>query len=580
LKDVEYYYPWRVLMKNSMYSLYKVDCVNNLKELIENSAFKYPDNIAFEYKNKDNKAQKVSYKQFKSDIECLGTAIYSIGLKDRHIAVIGENSYEWIVTYIATVNSSNVIVPIDKELTAKEIRNILIDSESKALIFSDLYSETVLEIQNDLAEVRYFINTNAESDNDKFICYQGLLERGRQLISQGDRSFIDNQVDSNMMAAIIYTSGTTGVSKGVMLSHQNISSNVVSALNNVKPYEETLLVLPIHHTFGITAGVFCILHSGYKICINSNLKRVSNDIKEYKPGLVFLVPLFVETMYKKIWSTAEKSGKANLLRTLIKVSNFSLRMGIDLRRKLFKSVLSAFGGELRLIVCGGAPLDPKYIKGFRDFGINVLNGYGITECSPIVSVNRNQHYKDGSIGQVLTCCEVNIDNPDSNGEGEILVKGQNVMMGYYKNDKATKDAMEDGWFRTGDIGRLDEDGFLYITGRKKNLIILNNGKNIYPEEIEMLIVNIPYVKEVMVYSECDLEEKETTITAEVYLDSEYIEAKGINDPKDQLQKDIDMINKTIPYYKNISEVRIRETEFDKTTTKKIKRFKAGGVKNA
>jgi long-chain acyl-CoA synthetase len=415
----------------------------------------------------------------------------------------------------------------------------------------------------------------AECHSGKMKSYKALLQEGQRLITQGDNSFINNEIDSRKLAAIIYTSGTTGVGKGVMLSHQNIAANTVAALNNVKVYDVSVLVLPLHHTFGFVAGVLCMLHVGTKICINSSLKNVSKDMGFYKPTHLFLVPLFVEKMYKKIWITAQRNGKAGLLRKLIKISNALLKLGIDLRRKFFKTVLDGFGGELKIIVCGGAPLDPRYVKGLRDFGINVLNGYGITECSPIVSVNRNDYYKDGSIGQVLPCCEVKIDKLHNSYEGEILVKGQNVMLGYYNNTGLTEEVMEEKWFRTGDIGKVDKDGFLFITGRKKNLIILSNGKNIYPEELEMLVLNIPYVKEVVVYSEKDGVRRETTITAEVFLDNEYIEIENIKNPGKQLNDDISVINKAIPYYKNIRRIKIRHTEFNKTTTKKIKRFNIG-----
>lgn len=562
-------------MKNLKYPNYKVDKVNNLKELLNNCALKFSSRIAFEYKIKDNQRQKINYKQFKRDVEYLGTAFYNMGLKDCHIAVIGENSYEWITTYIAAVNGSNVIVPIDKDLAAQEIRNILISSNCKAIVYPDSYSDIIKEIENDLKNILYFINMQAEGHSGKNKSYKAVLQEGKRSIIEGDNSFVNNKIDNKKLAAIIYTSGTTGKGKGVMLSHENIASDTVGALNNVKVSDVSVLVLPIHHTFGFVAGVLCMLHIGTKICINSSLRNVSRDMEVYKPTHLFLVPLFVEKMYKKIWDTAKKNGKAGLLRNLIKTSNALLRVGIDLRRKLFKTVLDGFGGELQIIVCGGAPLDPRYVKGFRDFGIEVLNGYGITECSPIVSVNRNNYYRDGSIGQVLPCCEVKIDKLDNSNEGEILVKGKNVMLGYYNNIELTEEVMEGEWFRTGDIGKLDKDGFLFITGRKKNLIVLNNGKNIYPEELEMFILNIPYVKEVLVYSEKDDVKQQIIITAEVFVDNEYIAAENIKNLSKQLNNDIGIINKTIPYYKNIRRIKIRHTEFSKTTTKKIKRFNIG-----
>ncbi|MCT4592797.1 MAG: AMP-binding protein [Anaeromicrobium sp.] len=559
-------------MKNSNYPLYEVDHISDLKELIENASSKYSSKTAFEYRIKGNKTKKVTYEELKEHIDSLGTAFYSMGLRDSHIAVIGENSYEWIVTYFATVNGSNVIVPIDKDLGVEDIKNTLIDSNCRAVVYSHKYANIMKEIEDGVPKIDYFIHMDGKGHNNKFLSYETLMKKGNELILQGNNDYMENEVDPNKLAAIIYTSGTTGVSKGVMLSHQNLAANTVGTLRHAKVDESSVLILPIHHTFGFTAGVLCMIHSGTKVCINKSLRSVSKDMVNFKPTDLILVPLFLEKMYKKIWDTANKSGKADLLRKTIKISNLLLKIGIDLRRRIFKNILDGFGGNLRLIVCGGAPLDPKYTKGFRDFGINILNGYGITECSPIVSGFRNDYFRDGSIGQVLPCCEVKIDKLTSSDDGEILVKGKTVMLGYYKNEKITRESMDGEWFRTGDIGKIDEDGFLYITGRKKNLIVLRNGKNIYPEELEMLVSNIPYVEEVVVYCEGDSIDKDTNIVAEVYFNKEYIESNEIKDSKKELEKDIDHINSTLAHYKHIKKIRIRENEFEKTTTKKIKRF--------
>ncbi|PAB60541.1 AMP-binding protein [Anaeromicrobium sediminis] len=341
-------------MKNSNYPLYEVDNISNLKELIENASLKYSNKTAFEYRIKGNKTKKVSYRELKEHIDSLGTAFYSMGLKDSHIAVIGENSYEWIVTYFATVNGSNVIVPIDKDLSAQDIKNTLIDSNCRAIVYSHKYSKMIKEIEGQLPEIKYFIDMDGEEDNNKFISYETVIEKGTELVLQGHNDFIKNEIDPNKLTAIIYTSGTTGVSKGVMLSHENLATNTVGTLRYAKVHETVVLILPIHHTFGFTAGVLCMIHSGTKVCINKSLKSVSKDIVNFKPTDLMLVPLFLEKMYKKIWDRANKNGKANLLRKTIKFSNFLLNLGIDLRRKIFKNVLDGFGGNLELIVCGGA----------------------------------------------------------------------------------------------------------------------------------------------------------------------------------------------------------------------------------
>lgn len=557
-------------MKNCDYPFYKVDKINNLKELVQVAASKYSDKTAFEFKVNKKDTKKVSYDELKKDIDSLGTAFFNLGLKDSHIAVIGENSYKWIVTYLATTNGSNVIVPIDRDLSANNIKNNLIDSNAKAIVFSHKYEAIIKEIKDELPNMEFFIDMDKNKESDEFLSFDELIQRGQQLVLEGHKTFIENEIDNEKMTAIIYTSGTTGVSKGVMLSHKNLAANTVGTLRHAKVSDTSVLILPIHHTFGFTAGVLCMIYAGTKIGINNSLKSISKDINYYKPTDLILVPLFLEKMYKKIWDAAAKGGRTKALNRAIRISNFLLKFGIDGRRKIFKSILDGFGGNLELIVCGGAFLDEKYTKGFRDFGINVLNGYGITECSPVVSGFRNDYYRDGSIGRVLPCCEVKIDKFEGSDDGEILVKGDTIMLGYYNNESATKETMDGPWFKTGDIGKIDKDGFLYITGRKKNLIVLRNGKNIYPEELEMIIGNLPYVEEVVVYS--DSIDEDTHIVAEVFFNEEYIKDNHIKNPREQFKRDIDEINKTLPHYKHIKEIKVRDSEFEKTTTKKIKRF--------
>jgi len=388
---------------------------------------------------------------------------------------------------------------------------------------------------------------------------QELIDKGRDAIRSGE-AVAEHEIEPQATAALLYTSGTTGKPKGVMLSHRNLASDAVAACQHVGIFGNNMLVLPLHHSFGFVAAVCSMLLKGSEICISSSLKRTVSDLTKFKPSNMFLVPLFVETFYKKIWETAKKQGKDKLLKRMIGVSNVLLKAGIDVRRLLFSSIITSLGGNLKLIVSGGAPLDVKYVEGFRDIGINILNGYGITECSPIVSVNRNEYYRDGSVGLVLPCCEVKIAAPDEDGHGDICVKGDSVMQGYYGNEQATSETFDGEWFITGDIGYMDEDGFLYISGRRKNLIILNNGKNVYPEEIEEELLHIEYIKEAVVYAE------DNTIIAEVYLDTEKMpDCAGL------LDQDIINLNKTLPVYKNIGKTRIRDVEFPKTTTKKIKR---------
>ena len=536
-------------MRNKNYPLYPITEITNLKQLIYLDHTRTNNNVAFMYAKDKKNTIEVSYSQLIQDIEAFGTYLFKNEYKNTHIAVMGENSYEWILTYFSTVLGGNVIVPVDKELSADEIKNILFSSDSAVLVYSDMYSDIAEDLMNKNFPISY-INMNE---------IPAILEKGKKLITDGMTTFIDYQVNDEELAAIVYTSGTTGVSKGVMLTHKNIAANSVACCKNVYAEGSTVCVLPLHHTFAFTLGVCAILLYRQPIYINKSLKNIMLDFQIAKPSYTFMVPMMIETMYKKVWATAEEQGKDKLLKILIKLSNGLLKIGLDLRRVLFKSVLSAFGGNLDWISCGGAAIDLKYIKGFRDFGINVINGYGITECSPIVSSNRPKYWVDGSVGVVVYGSEVMIDNPNADGEGEILVKGLSVMKGYYKNEEATRQAFSGEWFKTGDIGKY-ENGILYITGRVKNVIILSNGKNVYPEELELLLSEVEGIAECMVYEEHNL------ITAEIYA----------NDPNDKAEEAliterIDILNRTLPLYKQILQTKFRDIEFPKTTTKKIKR---------
>ena len=494
----------------------------------------------------------ISFSEFKTQVETFGTYLFSKGFDGKHIAVFGENSYEWILTHFAVTCGGNVIVPIDKELDTDSIAELLTDSESHVLVYSDTYADIAEELQARLPQITY-INMRDIPE---------CIEQGKQLSADGYTEYINKEVKKDDLASIVYTSGTTGKSKGVMLTHNNFCSCMYGACCNVELTGTSLLVLPLHHTFGLVASVFAVMFYGYTIYINKSLKKLPDDFKKCQPQHLFAVPLIVETLYKNIWANAKKQGKDKLLKALIKISNALLKCGIDLRRALFKSVISALGDNIDLIVSGGAPIDKKYIEGFKSFGITVLNGYGITECGPIVAVNRNKFNVVGSVGLPLCCNKVKI----SEG-GEVLVKGDNVMLGYYHNEAENEKVFVDGWFKTGDIGSVDKYGALHITGRIKNLIILGNGENIPAEPIEEQVYTIPYVKEAVCYG------KDNVIVAEVYLDEE------VADAKERINDDIQKINQSLPQTKNIGKVVVRDTEFPKTTTKKIKR-NLGGQQNA
>lgn len=532
-------------MKN--YSYYTHEQISTLQEMLNYCAEQYNTNEAFAYQHKKQDIS-ISFVEFEAAVNSLGSYFIKEGYLNNHISVYGENSYEWILTHFAVTCGKGVIVPIDKELDTDSIAELLLDSESKVLMYSNTYADVIECLQSKLLDITYINMKDIPS----------LLEKGKELIASGYTDYLDIVIGKDDLASIVYTSGTTGKSKGVMLTHGNFCSCMHGACCNVLLTGPSLLVLPLHHTFGLVASVFAVMFYGQPIYINRSLKRLSADFQNCKPQHLFAVPLIVETLYKNIWSTAKKQGKEKALRILITISDALLKCKIDLRKVFFKSVISAFGGKLDLIVSGGAPIDSKYIRAFKSLGITVLNGYGITECGPIVSVNRNKFNVVSSVGLPLCCNEVKISD-----EGEVLVKGENVMIGYYRNEEENKKIFVDGWFRTGDLGRIDEYGALHITGRIKNLIILSNGENIPAESIESQVYTIPYVKEVVAYG------KDDVIVAEVFLDEE------VADANERINADIQAINQRLPIVKNIGKVVIRDTEFPKTTTKKIKRNYGG-----
>ncbi len=528
-------------MKNKPYPLYSLPEITDLKDMVKKHAENYPDRIVFSYSVGKDKIENKTYKEVGNDVDSLGTFLYSKGFRDSHIAIIGENSYEWIVAFMAIVNGGNVAVPIDKEQSPDKIKQLLKQSDCSAAIVSK-------NVMKNLEDTEILVFSMAD-----FLKY---IAEGQMLINSGNTEYTDYEVNPEKLAAIFFTSGTTGNSKGVMLSHKNMATDINSASRNFLLSGCTLSVLPFHHTFGLITAIFKVFNYGYPTYINKSLKHVQKDLQKVKPQTMFLVPLFLETFYKTIIDTVRKGGKEKKLNNGIKISNFLLKLGIDLRKKLFKDVLSAFGGNLEYVICGGAPLDPKYVKAFRSWGVNILNGYGITECSPVISVNRNHYWRDGSVGQIIDECEVKISD-----ESEILVKGDNVMLGYYKDEASTKQVLNDGWYSTGDIGHVDSNGFLFITGRKKNLIILSNGENVSPEELEAPILLDEAVAEAVVYGENGILAVQIYPTEEYMCNEEYFENL------------IDEFNKKQPQYMKINKIVLRKTEFIKNSTKKILRHK-------
>lgn len=525
-------------MSNKKYPYNDIPVVADLKEMVDFCAKTYGDDTAF-WNLKGKTEIRHSFNDVKADVYALGTYLHSVGFENAHIALIGENSYEWIVAYLAVICGGNVIVPVDKEQTPEDVQYVVNKSEATAIIHSKLYAD-----KTELCDVEKISIEN----------FSEYIAKGNELIAAGDRSFADYKVDREIMAAIVFTSGTTSRPKGAMLTHKGLITDAITSLMNLSIPKGTVLVLPLYHTFGFMAGVACQMLVGYPVFINGSLRKLLNDIKYAAPGHISVVPMVLKVMYNKIWDNVRQSGKEKLVKKMIKVSNNLLKVGIDMRRVFFKQILDAFGGNLEMIISGGSALDEKYVAGFKDFGITITSGYGITECSPIVATMRTKHYAPASVGAVHPGVECRIK------DNEVQVKGDIVFLGYYKDEESTKAAFDDGWFKTGDIGKLDDDGLLYITGREKNLIILSNGKNVSPEELEALLCDaIDDIEEVVVSGEDD------QIVAEIFPVSD---EEGI---QKLIKTKINELNRKLPTFKKIADVRFRDTEFEKTTTKKIKR---------
>ena len=570
---------------NKNYPIYKTTFIDDMRSLVEEAAQNFSDSTAISYKENywDKEVKRVSFNQWRDDVRNLGTALISEGLREQNIAIVGENSYGWCCSFFGVMAIGAVTVPIDKELPSEDIGGIIGTTGCKAVIYGKSAKTKIKELlQNgSMKSVEMLISVvpddmfEAEDLGGRtLVSLAQLQDKGSMLYAGGDNSYYDYKIDTNKLASIVFTSGTTGKGKGVMLSQANIGLDMTLGMYNFDITRKTLHVLPPHHTFGSTVNYVGHLSQGCEVYISSGIKHVSEEIKQQQPTHLILVPAFLEVMNRKIWATARKDGKEGLLKAMMKVSDLLRKVGIDVRRKLFSSVLSAFGGKLELVICGGAKLDEEIINTFDSLGITILNGYGITECAPLISANRNKYRKPGSVGTPILACRVKIDNPDENGEGEICVKGPNVMLGYYNNPEATAEVFDkDGFFHTGDYGKLDEEGWIYITGRKKNLIILSNGKNVYPEEIEAELQKVEGVSEVVVYAgESRVQKDKIIIVAEIFPDAELLADKGITDAQEYFENQVKILNAKMPPYKAVKRVKLRDVEFQKNTSRKITRF--------
>ena len=564
------------------YPVYKTTFIDDMRSLVEEAAVNFPDKTALSYKvhPSDTEVVRVSFPEWRDDVRNLGTALIAKGFREKNIALIGENSYGWCCSFFAIMAIGSVVVPVDKDLAPEDIAGIIEATGCVAAIVGKTARAKCDALLAGGACPSVKTLALVEPDPDaafpgREVCSLKQLEdEGGALFAAGNNAYYDYKIDPHRLASIVYTSGTTGKGKGVMLSQANIGLDMTLGMYNFDITRKSLHVLPPHHTFGSTVNYVGHLSQGCEVYISSGLKHVSDEIREQQPTHLILVPAFLEVMHKKIWEGARKSGKTGLLKTMMAVSNCLLKVGIDVRRKLFKSVLEPFGGKLEMVICGGAKLDEEIIRTFDAIGITILNGYGITECAPLISANRNLYQKPGSVGLPIFALRVRIDNPDANGEGEICVKGPNVMLGYFNNPEATAEVFDkDGFFHTGDYGRLDDEGWIYITGRKKNLIILSNGKNVYPEELEADIQKIAGVAEVVVYAgESRLNKDKETIVAEIFPDADALQAMGVQDAQAYFEEQIKKLNAKLPPYKLIKRVKLRDVEFQKNTSRKIIRF--------
>lgn len=563
-------------MKNNIY--FKNKEFNNIKEIIYNSANVYEKNTAFVIKNKkDGKTNyiDVSYKQLLEDINCLGTAYYSLKLQKKRIAIIGKNRYEWVLAHLANLLGGIVSIPLDKDLQLEELESSLIRSKADAIVFDNKLLDLIEQIKNrGNTQIKEYICMEKESYYKNI---PELIDIGKALIEKGNTSYIDNNIDENEMNILLFTSGTTSKSKAVMLSQKNVASNIyaLQCVEDIRSSDTNIAFLPFHHIFGSTCLIM-MLASGVRTCFPDGLRYIKQNLKEYKVSVFVGVPVLVEAIYKAIIKEVEKQEKTKIINKAIKISNFLLKLHIDIRKILFKKVLEGLGGKLRLIILGGAPADPMSIKGFNEIGVTTIQGYGLSETAPVISAENYKKMKAGSVGFPMINDIIEIVNKDEKGIGEIRVKGPNVMLGYYEMPELSNETIKNGWFYTGDLGYFDKKGFLYITGRNKNLIVLKNGKKVFPEELETLINRLELVNECIVFGMPDKKDRnDITLSVKVVYNEETIKEKYNEKTRDEIDKilwgEIKQINTTFPRYKHIQKLITSNEELIKTTTKKVKR---------
>ncbi len=570
-------------MKKLNSEVYKVDDVNDFRELLNRSAEKYPDHIAYEFKEnlgKENqKVVKKTYKEVKEEVEAFGSSLLNMGLEGKKIAFIGNNRYEWCESYFAVTTSNIVVVPLDKALPNGEIKSLIERSKADAVIYENKYSGVFEEIKSSgNSSLKFYINMDLKKDENGILSFRKLVDEGKKLIKTKKSKYPKIKIDNTKMSVLIFTSGTTNTSKGVMLSQKNITSNIASMSRMSKMYDNDVLLsfLPLHHTFECTITFLYGWYSGATVAFCDGLKYIAKNLEEYKISVFVAVPLVLETIYKRIQKGIKDQGKEKLVNMMSKLANFLLIFHIDIRRKVFKSVLDKLGGNLRIAYFGAASMDKKVIEGYNNFGIDTVQGYGLTETSPLIAAETDKQHCPGSVGMAPFNVQLKLENVDENGVGEILAKGPNVMLGYYENPEATKTVMQDGWFHTGDLGRFNEDGYLFIAGRKKEVIVLKNGENVFPSDIEFLVNKLNYVKESILFPR-ENAKGEIALGIKIVYDLDLLKEtfgdKTEEEYKDLIWEDIKVINQELSVFKRIKELIITTEPLEKTTTQKVKRFK-------
>jgi len=562
---------------------YKPTEYKTIKEIFERSIEIYANKeFILEKFNPKGEYEEITYKKFGEDVIALGTALTNkYNLKGERIVIVSETTYGWYISYMAALCGAGIAVPTDKELPANELENVIKRSRASIVIYSARMKDTIKKIADNLPGVKYFAEMYSDEKlNGRNVGLNTIINEGKELAQNGDNSFMKIEIDPEEFKVLIFTSGTTSASKGVMICNKNLAENInaVSAYVKLYPTDRLFSVLPLHHTYESTIGFLLPMANGCSIAVCQGLKHIVPNLKETKPTAMLAVPLLIENLYKKINASIEKGGKAGLVNSMIHVTNALKTVGIDIKRKVFSEIYENLGGNLRFIVSAAAPIDAKVGKWVQDIGIMFLQGYGLTETAPIAALTPEYDTKVGSAGKPVICADIKIHNPNENGEGEVWIKSKTLMLGYYENEEATNEVIQDGWFNAGDIAYMDDDGFIYITGRSKNVIVTQNGKNIYPEEIELLLGKLEEIKECMVYGkQLNEDDKELTITARVIPNYEKIEekyGKDLSEEKiyDIIWNEIKQVNRKLTSYKAIKRLEIKKDEFEKTTTMKIKRF--------